>query len=81
MEKLSYCMDCRRIFNPAEQCAYCSSSSTKALNTDAPVNIIGSKLKGRVLKTASDHVKVLLVDDSRKKYIKEYKPSEIQKVL
>lgn len=81
MDKLNYCVDCKRIFNPAPVCSYCNSENVKDLAQRAPVNVLGTKLKGRLFKVHSDKAQILLVDDKQSKSIKEFEASKLQKVL
>ncbi|MBM7615490.1 hypothetical protein [Alkaliphilus hydrothermalis] len=81
MENLFYCLDCRRIFDSVEECTYCKSGNFKKLLKMAPINVIGTKHKGNVLRVKDQTVSVLLVDLQKQRYIKEFKASEIQKII
>ncbi|AUS96938.1 hypothetical protein CDQ84_02220 [Clostridium thermosuccinogenes] len=81
MDKLNYCLDCKRIFTQKETCEYCSSVNIRELAKNAPVNVIGSKLKGRVLNAKQGMVQVLFTEQGNTKTIREYEPSKIRKVL
>ena len=81
MERLSYCLECRRVFNSHTECTYCNSSNIKELERKAPVNVIGTKLKGRVLKAKEGIVHLLFEGEKRVKSIKEFEISKIRKVL
>ena len=81
MDKLYYCLDCKRIFAASNGCNYCQSRSIKPLVKSAPVNVIGTKTKGNVLKTKGDLVQLLLVDEKNNRYIKEFQADHIKKVL
>lgn len=81
MDKLYYCKDCKRILKDSEKCEYCNSNNLKELTHGAPVNIIGSKLKGKVLKIKNDLVKLLIRDENNQTYIKEYGFDKLKKVL
>ncbi|MBB6218536.1 DNA-directed RNA polymerase subunit RPC12/RpoP [Anaerosolibacter carboniphilus] len=81
MDKLYYCLDCKRIFTETNGCSYCASQNTKALVKSAPVNVIGTKTKGNVLKIQGDMVQLLLVDEKNNRYIKEFQADKIRKVL
>lgn len=81
MEKLYYCTDCRRIFSPAEECSYCGSYNLKELARNSPVNVIGSKLKGRFLNVRSSNARVLCVDEKKIRTIREYEAAKIRKIL
>lgn len=81
MSKLYYCLDCKRVFQKKEQCEYCNSNAIKEIRKDSPVNILGTKLKGRVLKIEPDAVILLLTNEFNERYIKDYKAEELKKVL
>lgn len=81
MFKLYYCLDCRRIFSAEEECTYCKSKSTKVLARNSPVNVIGSKLKGKVISTGQNIARILFVDENRNRSIKEYEAAKIRKIL
>lgn len=80
MNNLFYCNECKRIFD-GDKCAYCSNDSIKPLNLGAPVNVIGTKLKGKVLKITDDNVRLLIKDELKNKYIKEFKAEELRKLV
>ncbi len=81
MDKLYYCLDCKGIFTEPNECRYCASQSIKPLVKNAPVNILGTKTKGNVLKIKGDMVQLLLVDEKHNRYIKEFQAEKIRKVL
>ncbi|QAT40705.1 hypothetical protein [Clostridium sp. JN-9] len=81
MDKLYFCTDCKRILKDSDQCEYCNSSSIKELNVGVPVNVIGTKLKGKVLKIKSGNVKLLIKDENKDTYIKEYEAEKLRKVI
>ena len=81
MGKLYYCSECKRVFLNKETCKYCGSQGKKDLRRGTPVNVIGSKLKGKILKVQGNSVKLLVRDDENNKYIKEYSSEELRKVL
>ncbi|MCX7950651.1 MAG: hypothetical protein N2594_01720 [Clostridiales bacterium] len=76
-----YCLSCKRVGKNAEVCEYCSAENLKELKVDSPVNVIGTKLKGRVLKLSGDKVRLLIRDDANNRFIKEYSYRDIKKVL
>lgn len=81
MDKLYYCVDCRRVFRE-DMCPYCGSTNIKELTVNAPVNILGTKLKGKVMKICKDEVKVIHVNaETKEKYIKGYSIEKLKKVL
>jgi hypothetical protein len=76
-----YCEDCKRIFPLKSNCPFCESTKVSELCLKAPVNILGTKVKGRVFKLASDVIKVLIVDEGQNKSIREYEASKLKKIL
>ncbi|NLZ47477.1 MAG: hypothetical protein GX895_01600 [Clostridiales bacterium] len=81
MEKLWYCLKCRRIFKNAGECIYCKSTFTKELNRNSPVNVFGTKIKGKVLKIEDGKAKLLIINENKEKYIKEYDVDKLRKIL
>ncbi|GAA0725463.1 hypothetical protein GCM10008905_20830 [Clostridium malenominatum] len=81
MGKLFYCLDCKRVISKEEKCDYCNGENTKDLSYGAPVNVIGSKSKGTILKIKEGVVRLLVRDEYNNKFIKEYRPEELRKVL
>jgi len=51
------------------------------LNIKAPVNVLGTKVKGRVYKLLQEGIEVLIVDEQQNKAIKEFSASKLRKVL
>lgn len=81
MSKLYYCVDCKRLFKSSEKCEYCDGNFLKAITNGAPVNVIGTKQKGKVLKVDDSTVKLIVIDETNNKLIKEYKVEQLRKVL
>ncbi|GIM29236.1 hypothetical protein CPJCM30710_19020 [Clostridium polyendosporum] len=79
--KLFYCIVCKRIFESEESCKYCGSSSVKELKKDTPVNILGTKLKGRVLKIGEHNLRIIVCTDTNERVIKEYSAEKLRKIL
>ena len=81
MDKLNYCLNCKRIFKPADECSFCKSKDVKELVRKAPVNIIGTKLKGRVLNIRNEIVDILFLGAKRVKSIREFNANNLKKLL
>jgi hypothetical protein len=81
MSKLYYCIECKRVVTSSEFCSYCSSSLINELSVGAPVNIIGTKLKGRVLKIKDNTARLLIRDEGNNKLIREYEGDKLRKVI
>lgn len=79
--KLSYCENCNRVFGTEEVCPYCNGAG-HALKKDAPVNVIGTKIKGRVLRsTNNDSVAIIIRTEDNSKVLKEYSPQNLRKII
>jgi len=76
-----YCEDCKRIFPVKSNCPFCESTKVSELYLKAPVNILGTKVKGRVFKLAPDVIKVLIVDEGQNKSIRDFDASKLKKIL
>lgn len=81
MAKLYYCPECRKIGKNESNCFSCSNEVVNALKVDAPVNVIGTKQKGRVFKIKDDHVSLIIRTQGNEKIIKNYSHEELQKVI
>lgn len=81
MNKLYYCKECKRVVKNDSSCEYCNSDGIEELVVGAPVNVIGSKLKGKILKIMDGSAKLLIKTDSNDKYIRDYEAEKIRKVL
>ncbi|MEW9121774.1 MAG: hypothetical protein AB2421_03600 [Thermotaleaceae bacterium] len=81
MKKLNYCMDCRRIATFNGTCSYCQSSNIKDLVKNAPVNVIGTKTKGRVMRIGEEMVELLCVDEGKIKSFKQFEAERLRKIL
>ena len=81
MHKLFYCLDCKRVFKNEEACQYCNSINVKDIKKNTPINVLGTKQKGRVMKVLDGGAKVILVNEANEQLIKEFKAEELKKVL
>jgi hypothetical protein len=81
MNKLYYCGECKRVVTSSESCSYCSSSLINELSVGASVNIIGTKIKGKVLKVSGNTARLLIRDEGNNKLIKEYGGDKLRKVI
>lgn len=78
---MSYCMDCKRIDYYEGTCSYCQSANIKELKIKTPVNVIGTKIKGRVLKIKDKTINILCMGQGKTKTIREYQADELRKIL
>lgn len=81
MKKLNYCIDCKRIASFNGECSYCQSQKIKELTRKAPVNVIGTKIKGRVLNVKDQMVEILYIDENKNTFVKPFEAQQLQKVL
>lgn len=81
MNKLYYCNECKRVVNSDESCSYCNGNLLYQLADGAPVNVIGTKLKGKVLKIKENTVRLLIKDEGNNTLIREYEGEKLRKVL
>ncbi|QZY53910.1 hypothetical protein [Crassaminicella profunda] len=81
MAKLYYCTECRRVEKDSNKCGACNSERIKLLKVGAPVNVIGTKQKGKIFKIKEDGVDLLIINQAKEKTIKGYKHEEIQKIF
>ncbi|TDT50807.1 hypothetical protein [Fonticella tunisiensis] len=81
MSKLYYCTRCKRVVKSDLSCDFCKNETLKELVAGAPVNVIGSKLKGKVLKIKDGVVRLLIRDESNNKFIREYEAEKVRKIL
>lgn len=81
MDMLSYCADCKRIFSAVGECTYCKSENVKPLDRRAPVNVIGTKLKGRFLHVKEGMAHIIFEGEKRVKSIKEFEADKLRKII
>lgn len=81
MNKLYYCNECKRIISSSESCSYCNGTLIDELAVGAPVNVIGTKLKGKILKIKDNTVRLLIRDENNGRFIREYSGEKLRKVL
>ncbi|MCM8710887.1 hypothetical protein M2651_07595 [Clostridium sp. SYSU_GA19001] len=81
MNKLYYCNECKRVIGNSDCCSFCNSSYVSELVVGVPVNVIGTKLKGKVLKIKDGTVRLLIRDESNNKFIRDYEGEKLRKVL
>lgn len=81
MNKLYYCNECKRVIGSSDSCNYCNNNYVSELEVGSPVNVIGTKLKGKVLKVKDNTVRLLIRDESNNKFIREYEGEKLRKIL
>lgn len=79
MKNLYFCSKCRKIFKELT-CPCGGDGEVKPIKLGTPVNVIGTKLKGKVYKMREDEVDVLITSN-KISGIKTYCVDQIRKVL
>ncbi|SHI47832.1 hypothetical protein SAMN02745163_00353 [Clostridium cavendishii DSM 21758] len=78
---LYYCTECMRIIENEEKCTYCNSEVVKPLKKHSPVNVMGTKLKGRISRICKEKVTLVIRTESYEKVLKEYNFEKLRKIL
>lgn len=78
---LYYCSSCSRVFVEKENCPYCNEGNAIELKKNAPVNVIGTKLKGRIFKGLNEKALVVIKAEDKSKVMKEYPIKNLRKIL
>lgn len=80
MSKAYFCSTCKKIFNEGNPCSCQEEGCVKELKLGTPINVTGTKLKGKVYRIKKDEVEVLITS-SKNRSIKAYRLEQIRKVL
>lgn len=80
MEKIYFCEACRKIFDEYNQCQCNGEKSIKPMKVGTPVNIIGTKLKGKVYRMRDRELDILITS-SKNKGIQTYGIDQVRKIL
>lgn len=81
MQTLNYCLKCQRLFSSEDKCDFCGSDSLKSVQKSTSVNVIGTKIKGKVLYCKDDIVSIIISNESNEKMVRKYKVCELKKIL
>lgn len=81
MARYYYCFDCRKIGKSKNECGECKGRSLKELKEGAPINIIGTKQKGRIFKMKEESISILLKNEFNEESIREVSYTEVQKII
>lgn len=81
MNRLYYCAECKRVIENDKVCGYCKGEDVKELTIKSPVNVIGTKIKGKIFNIKEEKVNVLIRTETKDKIIKEYKADQLKKLL
>lgn len=80
---INYCLSCLRVFKleDHDSCPHCHSTFLRELKKDTPVNVMGTKIKGRVFKLLDDTALLIVITEHKEKLIKEYPINKLKKIL
>ncbi|WP_053984432.1 hypothetical protein [Niameybacter massiliensis] len=79
MKKVYFCNVCRKVFHEENACT-CEANDIKQVKLGTPVNVIGTKLKGKVYRIKND-VLELVITSSKDRYIKPCKLEDVRKII
>ena len=78
---LNYCLSCAQIFDDKEEfCPHCESIHFSVLKKNAPVNVIGSKVKGKFFKSVNENALLIVINADKEKILKEYPIKNLKKI-
>lgn len=78
---LNYCANCSRVFDAKEDfCPHCENIHFSELKKNAPVNVIGTKVKGRIFKILGEIALLIVITENKEKLLKEYPIKELRKI-
>lgn len=80
MDKVYFCSTCKKIFTRGNSCTCQEENDIKEIKVGTPVNIIGTKLKGKVYRIKNETLEVLITS-TKNRTIKTYPLQEVRKVL
>lgn len=81
MQILNYCLECQRIFSINDQCEFCGSHKIKSLKKSTSVNVIGTKIKGKLLNHKDGMVSLIINTENNEKIIRNFEIKELKKIL
>lgn len=80
MKKAYFCNLCRKVFNEENSCGCEGENHIKEMKPGTPINVIGTKLKGKVYKIKDDLLEVIITSN-KERSMKQYKLEKVRKVL
>lgn len=80
MNKIYFCNHCRKIFIGDKDCACEGENCIHEVKKGTPVNIIGTKTKGKVIRIKEGAVE-LLIKNRGNKILRVCKVDEIRKIV
>lgn len=80
---LNYCTSCTRVSkeNPNESCPYCNKEELLEMKRNSPVNVMGTKIKGKLFKELDETALLIVITENKEKLIKEYSIKDLRKIL
>lgn len=78
---LYYCTKCRRVTEQESKCNYCGAETINSLKRNSVVNVIGTKLKGKVLSVEDDKINLLINTENNERLVKQYSFEKIRKII
>ena len=79
--KLYYCKECKKIFKEQVNDGCCTGSNVKKLKIGTSVNVLGTKLKGKVYKIKDNLVTLIISEEGSNKFLKDYEFQNLKKIL
>ncbi|MGL4737892.1 MAG: hypothetical protein ACRCW2_10600 [Cellulosilyticaceae bacterium] len=79
MKQFYFCEACKQIFKSSDACR-CDGKIIKPVKLGTPVNIVGTKLKGKIYRMKEDALDVLITS-TKNKGIQTYPIDQVRKVL
>lgn len=80
MNKIYFCKVCRAVFTEGQECTCQEINGIQEVKKGTPMNIIGTKIKGKVIRIKENAVD-LLVRKENNKIIRTCKVGEVRKIL
>lgn len=77
---LYYCSECSRVFKGDYNCPHCNGEGV-TLKKNSPVNVIGTKVKGRIFNCDDEKVSLIVRTEDNSRVIKEYLVNNLRKIL
>lgn len=81
MARYYYCSECKKIGKSKVECEGCKGKYLKDLKEGSPINLIGTKQKGRVFRMKENEIVILIKNEFNEESIREVSASEIQKII
>lgn len=80
MSKAYFCTACKKLFGHEDGCTCEGQGCIKEVKLGTPVNVVGTKLKGKVYRINDDKLQVVITSNKNRD-IREYSLEEVRKIL